>query len=134
MIDRIREGMAADSMAEGGPAAQAEIKGRGNHWWCELEVNGYPRKARFRATAKDALAQVIDSTNCSITTRGVFIPEGQKAKPGQKPLHLFIQGVDELSVMRAKMEVVTLLEEISETVDILTDSLNQYKQLRLEYN
>ncbi len=52
----------------------------------------------------------------AIISRGSYIPPNKKIEPGERRLHLLIEGSTELSVKQAKLEIQRALEE--ETIRI----------------
>ncbi|XP_015793433.1 probable ATP-dependent RNA helicase DDX46 [Tetranychus urticae] len=82
----------------------------------ELEINDFPQQARWRVTSKEALAQISEYSESGITVRGTYIAPG--AKPGLTPdgkeerkLYLAIEGTSELSVKKARDEIIRLIKE-----------------------
>ncbi|KAJ2040653.1 pre-mRNA processing RNA-helicase, partial [Coemansia sp. S16] len=51
---------------------------------CELDINDYPQKARWRATNHEALSQIIEQTGAAITTRGIYVPPGKPTPEGER--------------------------------------------------
>lgn len=49
----------------------------GMHFVEELEINDYPQQARFKATHKDNMRQVIELYGTAITTRGAYFAPGR---------------------------------------------------------
>lgn len=80
----------------------------------ELEINDYPQHARWRVTHANALEDVTDNTGCVATTRGNFYAVGRNPPPGERKLHLLIEGPDERSVRSAYKEIRRKLEEAAE--------------------
>ncbi|KAJ1907975.1 pre-mRNA processing RNA-helicase [Coemansia sp. IMI 209127] len=84
---------------------------------CELDINDYPQTARWKATNRDTLTQIIEQTGVAITTRGIFVPAGKPAPEGERKLYLSIEGDSERAVERAKTEIKRILTEA--TVQIM---------------
>ncbi|KAJ2083685.1 pre-mRNA processing RNA-helicase [Coemansia sp. RSA 988] len=78
---------------------------------CELDINDYPQKARWRATNRDTLSQIIEQSGAAITTRGVFVPPGKPVPDGERKLYLSIEADTERAVERAKNEIKRILTE-----------------------
>lgn len=78
----------------------------------ELDINDYPQKARWRATNRETLAQIIEQTGAAITTRGLFVPPG-KSMPenGERKLYLYIEADNERAAEQAKGEIKRILTE-----------------------
>ena len=77
----------------------------------EIEINDFPQRARWRATAKETIAMVTEITGAAITTRGSYIPPGRSAKLGERKLHLHIEGPTRDIIDRAKHEIKQVLFE-----------------------
>ncbi|KAJ2036941.1 pre-mRNA processing RNA-helicase, partial [Coemansia sp. S3946] len=78
---------------------------------CELDINDYPQKARWRATNHEALSQIIEQTGAAITTRGIYVPPGKPTPEGERRLYLSIESDSERSAEQAKSEIKRLLTE-----------------------
>ncbi|KAJ2007899.1 pre-mRNA processing RNA-helicase [Coemansia thaxteri] len=78
---------------------------------CELDINDYPQKARWRATNHEALSQITEQTGAAITTRGIFVPPGKPVPEGERKLYLSIESDSERSAELAKSEIKRLLTE-----------------------
>ncbi|KAJ1669582.1 pre-mRNA processing RNA-helicase, partial [Coemansia sp. RSA 25] len=78
---------------------------------CELDINDYPQKARWRATNHEALSQIIEQTGAAITTRGIYVPPGKPVPDGERKLYLSIESDSERSAEQAKSEIKRLLTE-----------------------
>ncbi|ORX68744.1 P-loop containing nucleoside triphosphate hydrolase protein [Linderina pennispora] len=72
---------------------------------CELDINDYHQKARWRATNRETLSRIIEQTGAAITTRGVFAPEGERK------LYLSIEADSERAVELARNELKRILTE-----------------------
>ncbi|KAG5459198.1 MAG: P-loop containing nucleoside triphosphate hydrolase protein [Olpidium bornovanus] len=77
----------------------------------EFEINDYPQKARWKATNKENISQVIESTGAAITTRGIYVEPGKPIPPGERKLYLIIEGEEQEIVDRAKAEIKRILTE-----------------------
>uniref|UniRef100_A0A915MGW1 RNA helicase n=1 Tax=Meloidogyne javanica TaxID=6303 RepID=A0A915MGW1_MELJA len=74
----------------------------------ELEINDFPQMLRFR----EVIAQIQEFVDVGISVKGTHYPLGKEPKPGQdRKLYLFIEARDELSLRRAKEEVVRIMRE-----------------------
>ncbi|KAJ2833278.1 pre-mRNA processing RNA-helicase [Coemansia furcata] len=78
---------------------------------CELDINDYPQKARWRATNHEALSQIIEQTGAAITTRGIYVQPGKPTPEGERRLYLSIESDSERSAEQAKSEIKRLLTE-----------------------
>ncbi|PRP78953.1 hypothetical protein PROFUN_13265 [Planoprotostelium fungivorum] len=84
----------------------------GEHFFEELEINDFPQQARWKVTHKDALSAIQEWTNTAVTTKGTFVAPGRNPPPGERKLHLYIEGEDMQSVKKAKSEILRILDEV----------------------
>ncbi|KAJ3411299.1 pre-mRNA processing RNA-helicase [Chytridiales sp. JEL 0842] len=80
----------------------------------EIEINDFPQKARWKVTNKEQIVSISELSGAAITTRGVFVPAGKEPGPGERKLHLFIEGETQLVIDRAKKEIKRILREATE--------------------
>jgi ATP-dependent RNA helicase DDX46/PRP5 len=83
------------------------------HYEAELEINDFPQNARWKVTHKETLGPISEWTGAAITIRGQYFQPGKVTGPGDRKLHLFIEGPSEQSVKRAKVELKRVLEDIT---------------------
>lgn len=94
----------------------------------ELEINDFPQQARWRVTSKEAIAMISEYSEAGITVRGSYFPPSKEPKPelNERKLYLAIEGTSEMSVSRAKSEIIRLIkEELIKLVSILLINLIQ---------
>ncbi|KAI8322213.1 P-loop containing nucleoside triphosphate hydrolase protein [Martensiomyces pterosporus] len=103
--------LAANGASGGGGASGASAAIPVGEFACELDINDYPQKARWRATNRDTLSRIIDQTGAAITTRGIFVPPGKPVPEGERKLYLSIESDSERSVEQAKNELKRILTE-----------------------
>ncbi|CAG2161432.1 unnamed protein product [Oppiella nova] len=77
----------------------------------ELEINEFPQQARWKVTSKEALAQISEYSEAGITVRGTYFPSGKEPQLGERKLYLAIEGTTELSVSKARAEIIRLIKE-----------------------
>lgn len=77
----------------------------------ELEINDYPQHARWQVTKKGSLDDVEEFTGCVVTTRGNFYAAGRNPPPGQRKLHLLIEGPTREAVRMARRDIRQKLVE-----------------------
>jgi ATP-dependent RNA helicase DDX46/PRP5 len=133
----IRAKLIAQQIATGKKGTEKE--GQSEHFADELDINDYPvqvllfyfvyiiycfllfllflcYQARRKVTGRNALDDITERTGVAIISRGNFIPAGKKVEPGERRLHLLIEGATEMNVRQAKLEIQRALEE--ETIKI----------------
>jgi ATP-dependent RNA helicase DDX46/PRP5 len=62
-------------------------------------------------THKGALDQLIEETQCAITTKGDFFQQGRNPPPNARKLYLLIEGASEMMVARCKGEIMRMVNE-----------------------
>lgn len=77
----------------------------------ELNINDVPQQARWRVTSKEAIASIAEYSEAGITVRGTYFPPGKEPQFGERKLYLAIEGTTELSVSKAKAEIIRLIKE-----------------------
>ncbi len=55
--------------------------------------------------------EIYDRTGVAVISRGTYIAPNAKLQPGERRLHLVIEGESEMSVRQAKLEITQVLEE-----------------------
>jgi ATP-dependent RNA helicase DDX46/PRP5 len=93
------EDMRRVAMTSTGPAA------------VEFDINDVIQQARWRVTNREAIDLVCDRFNVGITARGQHIPATRQAAPGERRLHLLIEGQSRQSVEAAKAELQRIIDE-----------------------
>ena len=77
----------------------------------ELVINDFHQQARWRVTSKEALAQISEYSDAGITVRGTYFPPGKAVPEEERKLFLAIESTNEMSVQKAKIEIMRLLKE-----------------------
>ncbi|PIA15919.1 P-loop containing nucleoside triphosphate hydrolase protein [Coemansia reversa NRRL 1564] len=108
-VDQINQQLESSAKGEGATTTPGTIPV--GAFGCELDINDYPQKARWRATNSDTLSQIIEQSGAAITTRGVFVPPGKPVPEGERKLYLSIEADTERAVERAKNEIKRILTE-----------------------
>jgi len=82
----------------------------------EIEINDYPQKARWKVMSRDSLIRITETYEVAIIARGSFFDKGRNPGPGERRLHMVIEGSSPEGVSGAKSEMRRILEE--ETLEI----------------
>ena len=102
----------AKAMAIANSMSQSAAKDANkNSFMVEFETNDYPPQARKKATQRSQLDEICDQTGCNIISRGVYKAPGSKLEPGERRLHLLIEGPSDIQVKQCKLEVQRRLDE-----------------------
>ena len=91
----------------GGGAGNGASGGRASD---ELDINEYPQQARFKVL-KESVKRVEEWACVSVVSRGVYVQPGRAPPPGERRLHLLIEGAGDALVKQAKAELIRVLEE-----------------------
>lgn len=71
----------------------------------------------FQVTHKEATMPIMEQYNVAITTKGIFVAAGKIPPPGERKLHLIVEGTNELGVANATKELKRILEEATLAID-----------------
>lgn len=86
----------------------------------EIEINDYPQIVRMKVTKSNSpeLYQICEETNCEVSTKGIFVPQGQSVNHfnGDRKLYLKIQGNNEMDVRNCKLKIYKLLESSNSSI------------------
>jgi ATP-dependent RNA helicase DDX46/PRP5 len=77
----------------------------------ELDINDYPVQARKKCMQKQFTDELLDRTGVAIISRGSYVPPNVKLLPGEKRLHLLIEGDTEKNVKQAVKDITHFLDE-----------------------
>uniref|UniRef100_A0A915K4N1 Probable ATP-dependent RNA helicase DDX46 n=1 Tax=Romanomermis culicivorax TaxID=13658 RepID=A0A915K4N1_ROMCU len=77
----------------------------------ELEINDFPQQVRWRVTSRETIQNIQDYAECGISVKGSFIPTGKEPKENERRLFLAIEATSDLSINRAKTEIIRILKE-----------------------
>ena len=83
------------------------------HYTEEIEINDYPREARWRVTQKDTVARLADTYAIAITNRGEFYPPGKvpNAAKGEKKMCISVEATDPVNLKNCLAEIKRLMVE-----------------------
>ncbi|KAI8053810.1 hypothetical protein BDF22DRAFT_438898 [Syncephalis plumigaleata] len=90
---------AAATAAAAAAAVAARVKAPNTQaaYSFEIEINDYPRKARWRVTSKEEITRLTEDTGAAITTRGSFYEPGKTPAEGDRKLHLLVEAESEMA-------------------------------------
>lgn len=77
----------------------------------EIEINDFPQKARWKVTNRDQIVRISDLTGAAITTRGSYFAPNKPPGPGERKLHLLVEGESQMIIDHAKNEIKRILME-----------------------
>lgn len=79
----------------------------------EIEINDFPQKARWKITNKETITMLTEDTGTSITTRGLFVPQGKPTPPNERKLHLLVEGESLRIVDHARTEIRRIVTDVT---------------------
>lgn len=65
----------------------------------------------MQVTSKEAIAQIAEYSEAGLTVRGTYYPPGKEVPEGERKLFIAIESHDEMSVKKARTEIVRLIKE-----------------------
>jgi len=92
-----------------------------NHFVAELEINDYPREARWKITQKETTARLQDEFQTAVTLKGEYFAPSRMPSEGERKLYLHLEATGELILQNCIHEIRRLLNE--ETLRVSTRSL-----------
>lgn len=74
-------------------------------------INDYPQKARWRATNKETMGHLVETSGTSITNKGVFYEKGKEPENEDDPpkLHLLVESNEEHRIKYVISEIKSIL-------------------------
>ena len=112
--------LTSKSAAAAAPAASAAAAA--NKHSAIVDINDYPQQARWAVTKKGSLDDIVGETGCAVTAKGTWQAnarrsEGEGGGGASDRLHLLVEGVSEVDVLRCRNEIVRRLEEAKAEVE-----------------
>ncbi|XP_029654476.1 probable ATP-dependent RNA helicase DDX46 [Octopus sinensis] len=106
------------------PTLYAEEVEKYTRYACDLEINDFPRQARWKITSREVLSQIEEcSYGATVGVGGVVVERGKKPPLGERKLHISIAATSQGALDRAKNEIVRIIKE--ELVEIQGSSRYQ---------
>ena len=104
-----------------------------NHFLQELEINDYPREARWKATQKETTSRLQDEFQTAVTLKGSYFPPGKTPGPNERRLYLHLEATSERVLKNCVLEIQRLLNEetlrVSGRLSQLAPSSHKYSVL-----
>lgn len=115
-------------VASDDPADAAANDGSGNagnnpnHFVEEIEINDYPREARWKVTQKETTSQLQDEFQTAVTLKGEYFGPNRVPAEGERKLYLHLEATTERILKNCVLEIRRLLNE--ETLRVGARSLS----------
>jgi len=87
------------------------IKQGDTHWLQEVEINAYPREARWKVTQKETASRMQDEYRTAVTLKGSYYPSGHDPAPGDRKLYLHLEAANQQQLKNCVREIQRLLNE-----------------------
>lgn len=87
-----------------------ELSG-GNHFVEEVEINDYPREARWKVTQKETTSRLSDDFKSAVTLKGKHYESGTEPKEGERKLYLHVEATSSIILKTCVQEIRRLLNE-----------------------
>jgi ATP-dependent RNA helicase DDX46/PRP5 len=82
-----------------------------NHYLQELEINDYPREARWKVTQRETTSRLQDEFRTAVTLKGSYFGLGRAPEDGERKLYLHLEATSEQILKHCVMEIQRLLNE-----------------------
>mmetsp|Transcript_23572 Transcript_23572/g.54839 ORF Transcript_23572/g.54839 Transcript_23572/m.54839 type:complete len:485 (-) Transcript_23572:468-1922(-) len=104
-----RAGIVPDTSDD--PSTGRPIQMGPNHFVQELEINDYPREARWKVTQKDTTSRLQDEFQTAVTLKGEYFGPNRIPAEGERRLYLHLEATSEMILKNCVMEIHRLLNE-----------------------
>jgi ATP-dependent RNA helicase DDX46/PRP5 len=98
-----------------------------NHFLQELEINDYPREARWKATQKETTSRLQDEFQTAVTLKGSYFPAGKSPGKNERRLYLHLEATSERILKNCVQEIQRLLNEETLRVGGRSSSTSSHK-------
>jgi ATP-dependent RNA helicase DDX46/PRP5 len=100
-----------------------------NSFMEEIEINDYPREARWKVTQKETTSRLQDEFQSAVTLKGKFYDSKSQPPEGERRLYLHVEATTQRILQTGMQEIKRLLNE--ETLRVGTKGMggHRYKVL-----
>ncbi|GKY94106.1 hypothetical protein MPSEU_000376900 [Mayamaea pseudoterrestris] len=81
------------------------------HWLQEVDINDYPREARWKVTQRETTGRLQDEFRTAVTLKGSYFPAGKMPSGNERRLYLHLESTSEHNVQNCVLEIRRLLNE-----------------------
>jgi ATP-dependent RNA helicase DDX46/PRP5 len=93
------------------PSMGVPVRLGDNHWLQELEINDYPREARWKVTQRDTTSRLQDEFRTAVTLKGSYFGPGREPGEGERRLYLHLEAASEPTLKNCVLEIQRVLKE-----------------------
>lgn len=97
----------------------------GDHHMEEIEINDYPREARWKVTQKETTSRLQDEFQIAVTLKGQFYDSKTQPPDGERKLYLHVEATTQRILQTGMQEIRRLLNE--ETLRVGTKGLGGHR-------
>ena len=83
----------------------------GNHFVEEIDINDYPREARWKVTQKETTSRLQDEFQAAVTLKGKYIAPNTEPEEGDRRLYLHVEATTDRILQTCVQEIRRLLNE-----------------------
>lgn len=90
---------------------QAGSSANANHFVEEIDINDYPREARWKVTQKETTSRLQDEFQAAVTLKGKYISPNSEPEEGDRRLYLHVEATTDRILQTCVQEIRRLLNE-----------------------
>lgn len=87
------------------------VKMNDTHWMQDIEINDYPRDARFKVTQRDTTSRLQYEFKTAVVLKGSYIPPERTPALGESKLHLHLECTSDVLLKKCALEIQRILNE-----------------------
>ena len=91
----------------------------------EIEINDYPREARWKVTQKETTSRLQDEFQIAVTLKGQFYDSKSQPPEGERKLYLHVEATTQRILQTGMQEIRRLLNE--ETLRVGTKNMGSHR-------
>jgi len=99
--EKVAEEVSLGQIVEMGPS----------HFVTEMEINDYPREARWKVTQKDTTSRLQDEFRTAVTLKGEYFAPNREPGKGERRLYLHLEATSDMVLKKTMQEIQRLLNE-----------------------
>lgn len=103
----------------------SEKTSSGDHFMEEIEINDYPREARWKVTQKDTTSRLQDEFQIAVTLKGKYYDSKTQPPEGERKLYLHVEATSQRILQTGMQEIRRLLNE--ETLRVGTKGIGGHR-------
>lgn len=83
----------------------------GDHYLEDIEINDYPREARWKVTQKETTSRLQDEFQIAVTLKGQYYDSKSQPPEGERKLYLHVEARTDRILQTGMQEIRRLLNE-----------------------